>query len=89
MEIVRENIKGKINDRFSNLVANFDTSSNLLTMPKDKIDGEIISGPVTSSNMHGKYGHVQSVGIIPAHDNHKQHKVYNRSTTLRKINNHV
>ena len=87
MEIIRTNIREKINDRFSIIVVNFDTSSNLLIMPKDKIDGEIISGPVTSSNMHGKYGHVYSVGIIPAHDNHKQHKVYNRSTTLRKINN--
>ena len=58
MEIVRANIKGKINDRFSILVVNFDMSSNLLIMPKDKIDGEIISRPVTSSNMLGKYGHV-------------------------------
>ena len=40
------------------LVVNIDTSTYLLIMPKDKIDGEIISGPVTSSNMHGKYGHV-------------------------------
>ena len=61
--------------------------SNMLIMPKNRIDGEIINSPVTSPNRHEKYGHVYSIGTIPAHDNYKQHKVYNRSTTMRKINN--
>ena len=48
----RANIRGKINNI---ILVNFDTSSNLLIMPKNKIDGsEIISGRVTSPNMHGK-----------------------------------
>ena len=58
MGTLRANIKEKINNRFSILVVNFDMSSNLLIMPKNRIDGEIISGLVTSPNMHGKYGHV-------------------------------
>ena len=68
-------------------MGNIDTSPNLLIMPKDRIDGKIINGPVMSPNMQDKYGHVKSIGTIPAEDNYKQHKVYNRSTTMRKINN--
>ena len=48
----RANIKGKINNI---ILVNFDMSPNLLIMPKNRIDrSEIISGQVTSPNMHGK-----------------------------------
>ena len=51
-------MKGKINDTYSISVVNFDMSSKLLIMPKNRIDSEIITGLVMSPNMHGKYGHV-------------------------------
>ena len=51
-------MKGKINDTYSISVVNFDMSPNLLIMPKNRIDGKIITGPVMSPNTHDKYGHM-------------------------------